>query len=102
MRYYPKAKSELRTFIFLLKNKRYAFVYDFSSFAVSIEKEPEEIFEYQPYIDRLNKLTLLLAVQEKTNRADAYMFGKIIEELLETDRDIFKIISRAGFGGRRS
>lgn len=58
MRYYPKAKSELRTFIFLLKNKRYAFVYDFSSFAVSIEKEPEEIFEYQPYIDRLNKLTL--------------------------------------------
>ena len=43
----------------------------------------------------------LLAVQEKTNRADAYMFGKIIEELLEADRDIFKIISTAGFGGRR-
>lgn len=43
----------------------------------------------------------LLAVQEKTNRADAYMFGKIIEELLEVDRDIFKIISTAGFGGRR-
>lgn len=43
----------------------------------------------------------LLAVQEKTNRADAYMFGNIIEELLNTDRDIFKIISTAGFGGRR-
>lgn len=26
MRYYPKAKSELRTFIFLLKNKRYALI----------------------------------------------------------------------------
>ena len=39
-------------------------------------------------------------VQEKTNRADAYMFGRIIEELLKTDRDIFKIISTAGFGGR--
>ena len=43
----------------------------------------------------------LLAVQEKTNRADAYVFGKIIEELMEADRDIFKIISTEGFGGRR-
>ena len=42
----------------------------------------------------------LLAVQEKTNRADAYMFGSIIEQLLEVDRDIFKIVSTAGFRGR--
>ena len=52
-------------------------------------------------VEFLYVLMELLAVQEKSNRADAYMFGKIIEELLETDRDIFKIISTAGFGGRR-
>lgn len=52
-------------------------------------------------VEFLYVLMELLAVQEKTNRADAYMFGKIIEELLNTDRDIFKIISTAGFGGRR-
>lgn len=52
-------------------------------------------------VEFLYVLMELLAVQEKTNRADAYMFGKIIEELLETDRDIFKIIATAGFGGRR-
>ena len=52
-------------------------------------------------VEFLYVLMELVAVQEKTNRADAYMFGKIIEELLEADRDIFKIISTAGFGGRR-
>ena len=52
-------------------------------------------------VEFLYVLMELLAVQEKTNRADAYMFGKIIEELLEADRDIFKIISTAGFAGRR-
>lgn len=53
-------------------------------------------------VEFLYVLMELLAVQEKTNRADAYMFGKIIEELLAADRDIFKIISTAGFGRRRS
>ena len=43
----------------------------------------------------------LLAVQEKTNRKDAYMFGKIIEELLAVDKDIFAIISKAGMKGRK-
>lgn len=52
-------------------------------------------------VEFLYVLMELLAVQEKTNRADAYMFGNIIEELLEVDRDLFKIISTAGFGGRR-
>ncbi len=51
-------------------------------------------------VEFLYVLMELLAVQEKTNRVDAYMFGNIIEELLDTDRDIFKIISTAGFGGR--
>ena len=45
-------------------------------------------------------LMKLLAVQEKTNRPDAYMFGRIIENLLEDDIDIFKIVSAAGFKGR--
>lgn len=52
-------------------------------------------------VEFLYVLMELLAVQEKTNRVDAYMFGSIIKELLETDRDIFKIISTAGFDGRR-
>ena len=51
-------------------------------------------------VEFLYVLMELLAVQEKTNRADAYMFGSIIDELLEADRDIFKIVSAAGFGGR--
>lgn len=53
-------------------------------------------------VEFLYVLMELLAAQEKTNREDAYMFGSIIEELLEADRDIFKILSTAGFGGRRS
>lgn len=58
--------------------------------------------QYGEYdVEFLYVLMELLAVQEKTNRADAYMFGRIIEELLDIDRDIFKIISTAGFGGRR-
>lgn len=69
--------------------------------AIDIEQYfPLNLFgEYD--VEFLYVLMELLAVQEKTNRADAYMFGSIIEELLETDRDIFKIISTAGFGGRR-
>lgn len=58
--------------------------------------------QYGEYdVEFLYVLMELLAVQEKTNRADAYMFGSIIDELLEADRDIFKIISTAGFAGRR-
>lgn len=69
------------------------------------EIDIEQYFDLNAFgeydVEFLYVLMELLAVQEKTNRADAYMFGKIIEELLETDRDIFKIISTAGFGGRR-
>lgn len=46
-------------------------------------------------------LMRLLPVQEKTNRPDAYMFGNILDELLKDEIDIFKIVSTAGFGGRR-
>ncbi len=57
-----------------------------------------EFGEYD--VEFLYVLMELLAVQEKTNRADAYMFGKIIEELLDTERDIFSILSRADYRGR--
>lgn len=67
--------------------------------------EIEQYFDLNAFgeydVEFLYVLMELLAVQEKTNRADAYLFGKIIEELLKNDRDIFKIISTAGFGGRR-
>lgn len=83
---------------------------DYNTLKVLIETGEEEIdiekyFNLNTFgeydVEFLYVLMELLAVQEKTNRADAYMFGKIIEELLEADRDIFKIISTAGFGGRR-
>lgn len=64
-------------------------------------EEYEELNVYGEYdVEFLYVLMELLAVQEKTNRADAYMFGSIIEQLLEVDRDIFKIVSTAGFRGR--
>ena len=82
---------------------------DFGTLKKLIEDGEEEI-DIKRYLDLnifgeydvefLYVLMKLLAVQEKTNRADAYMFGQIIEELLEADRDIFKIISAAGFRGR--
>lgn len=83
---------------------------DYATLKVLIENgetdiDIEQYFALNTYgeydVEFLYVLMELLAVQEKTNRADAYMFGKIIEELLEADRDIFKIISTAGFGGRR-
>lgn len=83
---------------------------DFKTLKALIENGAEEIKiskysalnkfgEYD--VEFLCVLMELLAVQEKTNRADAYMFGKILEELLATELDIFKIISTAGYGGRR-
>ena len=83
---------------------------DFATLKALIENGEEDIeitqfFELNVFgeydVEFLYVLMELLAVQEKTNRSDAYMFGNIIEELLEADRDIFKIISTAGFGGRR-
>ncbi|WP_297218490.1 hypothetical protein [uncultured Desulfovibrio sp.] len=83
---------------------------DFNTLKMLIENGESEIEIAQYFslnmfgeydVEFLYVLMKLLAVQEKTNRSDAYMFGKIIEELLEANRDIFKIISAAGFNGRR-
>lgn len=41
----------------------------------------------------------LLMIQEKTNRNDAYMFGRLLEQL-KAHNDIFKIVSTATFNHR--
>ncbi len=45
-------------------------------------------------------LLLLLMIQEKTNRTDAYMFRQILDELLKDNMDIFSIVSTSTFRGR--
>ena len=69
---------------------------DYDTLKSLIEDGEEEIVIEQYFdlnafgeydVEFLYVLMELLAVQEKTNRADAYMFGKIIEELLEADRE---------------
>lgn len=52
-------------------------------------------------VEFLYVLMELLAVQEKTNNPNAYMFGRVIHEIMKEDRDIFKIVSTAVYGGRR-
>lgn len=83
---------------------------DFETLKGLIEKGKNDIDINQYFIlnnfgeydvEFLYVLMELLAVQEKTNRKDAYMFGKIIEELLAVDKDIFAIISKAGMKGRK-
>lgn len=60
----------------------------------------EKLNGYGEYpVDFLFVLMNLLSVQEKTNNPNAYMFGKIIDKLLEDELDIFSIVSTAGFGG---
>ncbi|MBO4572219.1 MAG: hypothetical protein J5762_00415 [Clostridia bacterium] len=66
-------------------------------------EEYKKLNKYGEYpVDFLFVLMLLLSVQEKTNRSDAYMFGSIINELLESDYDIFSIVSKASFKGRNN
>lgn len=51
-------------------------------------------------IDFVLILLLLLMIQEKTNRTDAYMFKQILDELLNDNMDIFSIVSKSTFRGR--
>lgn len=58
--------------------------------------------QYGEYsVEFLYVLIQLLSIQEKTNRKDAYMFGKIISQLLEEELDIFSIVSSAGYRGKK-
>ena len=60
-----------------------------------------KISNYGEYdVEFLTVLMVLLMTQEKTNRKDAYMFGKVLDSLLEDELDIFAIMSASGFGGR--
>jgi len=52
-------------------------------------------------IDFLIHLMELLMLQEKTNNPNAYMFRDAVNALL-TSNDLYSIIAKAGFGGRRS
>ena len=61
-------------------------------------KELDNYGEYD--VEFLIVLMALLMTQEKTNREDAYMFGNVLDALLEEDLDIFAIMSASGFGGR--
>jgi len=45
-------------------------------------------------------LAKLLMIQEKTNRADAYMFKRLLTALRE-GKEIYGIVSTASFGGRK-
>lgn len=52
-------------------------------------------------VEFLIVLMNLLMTQEKTNNKDAFMFGNILDSLLNDELDIFSIMSTAGFGGYR-
>ena len=51
-------------------------------------------------VEFLFLLFTLLSRQEKTNYNQAYMFGSVIDKLLEKNLDIFSIIAIATHGGR--
>lgn len=51
-------------------------------------------------IDFVLVLIILLMIQEKTNRPDAFMFKKILDELLKEEMDIFTIVGTSTFRGR--
>ena len=52
-------------------------------------------------VEFLYTMMKLLAAQEKTNYPDAYMFGNVIAQLLKENVDIYKVLSCAGFSGRK-
>lgn len=60
-------------------------------------KELDEYGEYS--VEFLILLARLLMIQEKTNREDAYMFGRLLQKL-RAGEDIFSIISTATLNGR--
>jgi len=51
-------------------------------------------------IEFLYTLIVLLIYQEKTNRSDSYLMGKIIDAMSKEELDIFAIISAANLRGR--
>lgn len=63
-------------------------------------REFNALNEYGYYsIEFIILLAELLAKQEKTNRRDAYMFGRVLNKIRNSD-DLFSIISASTFNGR--
>lgn len=71
---------------------------DENSIKITQYEKLDQFGEYS--VEFLLTLMTLLALQEKTNRPDAYMFVSIIDKMLESKIDIFSILSTAAFRGR--
>ena len=87
----PLKSNDEKTLVSLVDN--YIEITDISKY-----KELDNYGEYD--VEFLVVLMTLLMTQEKTNREDAYMFGKVLDSLMEEELDIFAIMSASGFGGR--
>lgn len=87
----PLKNNDEKTLVSLVDN--YIEITDISKY-----KELDNYGEYD--VEFLIVLMTLLMTQEKTNREDAYMFGKVLDSLMEDELDIFAIMSASGFGGR--
>ena len=87
----PLESNDEKTLISLIDN--YIEITDVSKY-----KELDNYGEYD--VEFLIVLMTLLMTQEKTNREDAYMFGKVLDSLMVEELDIFAIMSASGFGGR--
>lgn len=86
-----------------LDNSNYNTIKDtLEKYKSEVEKKTNGLkFEGGEYpIDFVLVLLLLLMIQEKTNRPDAYMFKKILDELLKENMDIFSIVSTSTLGRR--
>ena len=87
----PLKNNDEKTLVSLVDN--YIEITDISKY-----KELDNYGEYD--VEFLIVLMTLLMTQEKTNREDAYMFGRVLDSLMEDELDIFAIMSASGFGGR--
>lgn len=87
-----------------LKNNKYETLKELinNDYKVVLDEKYKELNNYGEYsVEFLCTLMKLLAAQEKTNNPDAYMFGTVIEQLLKDKIDIYKVLSCAGFSGRK-
>lgn len=63
-------------------------------------KEFEELDNYGEYsVEFISRILELIMIQEKTGLAEAFMFKGVLEAIYN-DKDIFSIVSSAGYGGK--
>lgn len=82
--------------------------YDTLRVLIENDEQFSQLSEFSPLndygeykVEFLYTLMKLLAAQEKTNFSGAYMFGNVISQLLKDKVDIYKVLSCAGFSGRK-